>query len=724
MRNNKLTLYSIACILLFVSVVFAGKIGIIVNKNLYPLIESSINTYIEDVQQIEQKGVWLEATTYDETSSPDDLKNNIKDHYENDELEGVIFIGDLPIVNHEDDNQYHPCDWWWMDLDGVWGGSNYNFNSHTGDREMEIWHSRITTGVHPDLGAEEDIVISYLERVHRRMRGQDDHGRNLCIIGDKASWGGLESENINSLDYPSDKTSTYSGSTCTGANWQSEQESGEMEFGFLYSHSSSTSHSTPSWSYNNQLGIDADGRFYHLFACSNSRYTTKNMGGLYGYGGNGLIGFGSTKTGSMRPGGFAAFNTPLTEGKSFGEAFMEWASTEGIKDHDWNYGMCIQGVGTLRLAPYPGGPYLAISSPDGGEEWEQGNTYDIKWGSNVSGNVKIELLKGGAVDKVIESSTENDGLHSLAITTDYAVGNDYKIKISSLTNDTVICESNENFSITEEYIIKAFPYVQDFDTLNTGTVILPYKWEQLDVDDINWTVWTGKTPTKESDGVTGPDGDHTSGAGNYIYVESSSPNNPDKKADYATPKFNLKALADPELTFWCHMFSDNSGQDEMGDLYLDICVDGNWSSDVVQLSKDHGDAWFEQKVDLNQYKGERVIFRFRAVTGSGWASDICIDDFKIDGLVSVNDLASKVSLSFGLGFYGSRIHFRVPENTGKEKVHISLYNVQGKLVKKIVNDNLKAGYYSVPLRLLATGLYICRMEAEGFNKTINVILTK
>ena len=396
--------------------------------------------------------------------------------------------------------------------------------------------------------------------------------------------------------------------------------------------------------------------------------------------------------------------------------------------------MHLQGVGTLHLEPYASGPYLAINSPNGGEEWEHGNTYDIKWGSNVSGNVKIELLKGGAVDKVIESSTENDGLHSLAITIDYAVGNDYKMKISSLDNDTIISESNENFSITEEYIISAFPYVQDFDTLNTGTIILPYKWEQVDEDDLNWTVWTGKTPSKEPDqgAATGPDGDNTSGSGNYIYVESSSPNNPDKKADYVTPKFNFKSLSTPLLTFCYHMFSDNDGQDEMGDLYLDISVDGNWNNDVWNIANNQGDEWHSHTVDLSPYYGDRVIFRFRAVTGSGWASDVCIDDFSIyEDPTGING-KDPVVLSYSVKVFGSRIYFQIPGN-GATMQHVSmkLYNVQGKLVRTLLDGNVESGKHSLSLnkalggkKSLAAGLYLCKMKVGEFTKTINLLIRR
>ena len=70
------------------------------------------------------------------------------------------------------------------------------------------------------------------------------------------------------------------------------------------------------------------------------------------------------------------------------------------------------------------------------------------------------------------------------------------------------------------------------------------------------------------------------------------------------------------------MFSDNEGEDQMGHLYLDINVDGTLHENVVHLEKDKGDKWIEQKVDLTDYNGDRVIFCFRAVTSGRMISQI------------------------------------------------------------------------------------------------------
>jgi hypothetical protein len=495
-----------------------------------------------------------------------------------------------------------------MDLNGSFSGSNGSYSNHSGSKEPEIWVSRVTASVLSSFDDEVTMVNEYFGRVQKRMYGQDDMERLYVIAGQKSEWGGLEAENQGDMGYESGNIDTYTGSC--GSQWGAALVEGR-EYGFVYSHSSPTSHAI-GFSLSDQVSDDLDCRFYNSYACSNGDYERSNMCGGYALGDQGLICVGSAKTGSMIPGSFRAYNKPLGEGKCFGEAFKIWFAEEGIDNVYWHYGMNLQGAGSLNLFKYASGPYLTVNSPNGGEEWEQGNTYTIKWGSNVSGNVKIELLKGGAVDKTLAADVANNGEFSVEITTDFIAGNDYKIKIASLANDTVLSESAENFSIIEEYIIKVFPHIQDFDDMETdGTRPLSEKWEQLGGDDFDWLVWTGPTPSNQYES-TGPTADKTSGTGNYIYVEASSPNNPEKKTEMISPKFNLNLLNKPELIFWAHMQSDSN---TMGNLYIDIEVDGTLKEGVVHLKDDHGKEWFEVKQDLSQYKGERVRFKLRGITG-------------------------------------------------------------------------------------------------------------
>lgn len=96
--------------------------------------------------------------------------------------------------------------------------------------------------------------------------------------------------------------------------------------------------------------------------------------------------------------------------------------------------------------------YIAVVSPNGGENWVRGTTKTIKWSySGIGGNVKIELLKGTAVNSVIASNTANDGSHSWTIPSGQTLGADYKVRITSLSNPTIKDTSNYNFIISAGY---------------------------------------------------------------------------------------------------------------------------------------------------------------------------------------------------------------------------------------------------------------------------------
>jgi|GEM_PF-4282819 len=80
----------------------------------------------------------------------------------------------------------------------------------------------------------------------------------------------------------------------------------------------------------------------------------------------------------------------------------------------------------------PPQPVIAVVSPNGGEVWEIGETYEIMWVSeNISGDVSVELYRDGVFVDFIEAVTSNDG--SLLWTVDLSVkpGVGYTIRVSS-----------------------------------------------------------------------------------------------------------------------------------------------------------------------------------------------------------------------------------------------------------------------------------------------------
>ncbi len=377
-------------------------------------------------------------------------------------------------------------------------------------------------------------------------------------------------------------------------------------------------------------------------------------------------------------------------------------------------------------------PHVRVVAPNGGEEWEQYRTYDIKWSSNVKEKVNITLYKGGNEVLKIAESEENDGSYEWLIPEDFEVGTNYKIEIACINTDTLIDESDENFSIILEDLITEYPYVQNFDSFESETEILIEKWTQLTDDDIEWTVLSGPTPSRtgiEPD-RTGPMADNTTGnTGNYLYVEASDPNNPGKEACMTTPMFNLNVLENPTLEFYAHMLSDTAPT-QMGDLYLDITTDGTKNSEVIHLTDNLGDEWVKQTVDLSNYQGKRVQFCFRGKTGETWCSDICIDDFKVNGNpVDVLMTTKALNNNFSLAFNANRVVYNIPTKAINKNATLKLYDIKGKAIESIKLNSSKAGSHSISFDNLrkgsiATGFYLAKLEVGEFNKTISFVYKK
>ncbi len=100
---------------------------------------------------------------------------------------------------------------------------------------------------------------------------------------------------------------------------------------------------------------------------------------------------------------------------------------------------------------------ITVTSPNGGENWQNRTTHLITWTDNISENVKIELFKGGVFHSTIISSTPSDGSKNWDIPLSLEPGSDYKIKISSVSNSAVFDFSNNNFTIVATEIVVTSP---------------------------------------------------------------------------------------------------------------------------------------------------------------------------------------------------------------------------------------------------------------------------
>ena len=101
---------------------------------------------------------------------------------------------------------------------------------------------------------------------------------------------------------------------------------------------------------------------------------------------------------------------------------------------------------------------VTVTVPNGGELWAAGTTRTIRWtftgssGIGLTERVRIELLKGGVLNRTIASSavigTGGNGSYNWAIPITQTPGSDYTVRVTKTTNSTVSDVSNTAFTIT------------------------------------------------------------------------------------------------------------------------------------------------------------------------------------------------------------------------------------------------------------------------------------
>lgn len=223
------------------------------------------------------------------------------------------------------------------------------------------------------------------------------------------------------------------------------------------------------------------------------------------------------------------------------------------------------------------------------------------------------------------------------------------------------------------------------------------------IDDHDWRTDNDGTAS----GQTGPDVDHNPGSetGYYLYTEASSECNY-KKAQLMTPCLDLSGMSKPRFTFWYHMYGV-----EMGEIHLDLQTSEGWVKDIISRhSGNLGDVWLKDSIDLTAYAGEKVSVRFRGITGSGYRSDMAIDDinlFESDPYIGVD----KNHLNQNIRIYpnpSSGIFHMEITGIDMKNVQISISDLSGKLIDKLLTTD---GFtYNLDLSSNSKGLYFLKIS--------------
>ncbi len=95
-------------------------------------------------------------------------------------------------------------------------------------------------------------------------------------------------------------------------------------------------------------------------------------------------------------------------------------------------------------------PEITVTSPASGVDWRRGSSYTISWDTagSMDANVKIELIKGGALNTTIISSTANDGSYSWTIDPGQTTGTDYVVRVTTV--DNAVTDDSGQFTISDQ----------------------------------------------------------------------------------------------------------------------------------------------------------------------------------------------------------------------------------------------------------------------------------
>nr|XP_011415611.1 astacin-like [Crassostrea gigas] len=138
-------------------------------------------------------------------------------------------------------------------------------------------------------------------------------------------------------------------------------------------------------------------------------------------------------------------------------------------------------------------------------------------------------------------------------------------------------------------------------------------WTQSKTDDLDWTDGHGRTPS----GNTGPSTDHLgSTSGHYLYLEASS--HYQKTAKLDSPSYPAGQYC---FSAYFHMYGQQTG-------YLSFkLIQHGHPYTIKRYTGDHGNRWLHLRLSINIHA--TFQFEIEGHTGSGYHSDIAIDDLSI-----------------------------------------------------------------------------------------------
>jgi hypothetical protein len=346
--------------------------------------------------------------------------------------------------------------------------------------------------------------------------------------------------------------------------------------------------------------------------------------------------------------------------------------------------------------------------------------------SQTSKNVVVEVSTGYANATPMVTSVNYDSIQVKQIKENTSTPFKFKISNSAVIGDNMqfvctvkqegVVASRDTFYITVGNIETLFS-----DNAETGTT--------------NWT--------KSGTGTLWDTTYISFWKGAHCFTDSRWGNSKNSTTNYfaLNNSINLTGKTNPRIEF-AAKWATESGYD-----YARIQVSSNGGSTWVNLPGRYTKTlsgqpsyvgmnyWVYEQITLNSYIGQTIKIRFNYYTDNGTPGDgFYFDDFRVVDYsanpMGITSNGNEIPNSYALHQNYpnpfnpvTKINFDLPENSF---VKLSLFDILGREVSVLINENLSAGRYTYKLNAtnLSSGAYFYKLESAKFSDVKRMIISK
>ena len=321
---------------------------------------------------------------------------------------------------------------------------------------------------------------------------------------------------------------------------------------------------------------------------------------------------------------------------------------------------------------------LMLISPNGGENWQAGTSYDIFWSSSNVTNAKIEYSTNNGTNWTnINSSTPSDGSYKWKIPN--TPSTNCRVRISDASNSMFSDQSDNVFTISSQ----PTPVEITVQTPNGGE-----KWQVGTSQDINWN----------SSGVTNVKIEYSTNNGSsWINIISSTPNNDSYSWTIPnTPSANCRVRISDASNSSVSDESDNLFVIEIaGEQAAEFKNKGDYievpNSSTLTSSNFSIEFWLKVKQlgDPNAAGGEQTILDMRGNNNTGFNFRLAGTGYPISlfAIVLPGDVSTNNVINQNVWY-----HIAVTQDNTKLKLYLN-----GELVGE--SSNIYASNTQSPLRI-------------------------